>query len=88
MIKGVNMQVLEIKDTGNDYFDRILLFVKPEYCSVDKEKLQKQAWDFTRNIGLPPAVRKKSSWKSTAAKFAASIIIGVTITAIIAAIMQ
>ena len=88
MIKGVNMQVLEIKDTESYYFDRVLLFVKPEYCTVDKDKLQKQAWDFTRSIGLPPAVRKKTNWKSTAAKAAASIIIGVAITALIAVIVR
>ena len=82
------MQVLEIKDTESYYFDRVLLFVKPEYCTVDKDKLQKQAWDFTRNIGLPPAVRKKTNWKSTAAKAAASIIIGVAITALIAVIVR
>ena len=83
MIKGVNMQVLEIKDTGNDYFDRILLFVKPEFYSVDKEKLQKQAWDFTRNIGLPPPVRKKPNWKATTAKATVAVVVGLAITALI-----
>ncbi len=88
MIKGVNMQVLEIKDTGNDYFDRILLFVKPEYYSVDKTKLQRQAWDFTRNIGLPPPVKKKSNWKATTAKTALAITVGLAIASIIIVVMQ
>lgn len=83
MIKGVNMQVLEIKDTGSDYFERVLLFVKPEYYSVDKEKLQKQAWDFTQSIGMPPPVRKNSNWKAATAKAAAAIVIGLVLSIII-----
>ncbi|MEG1614629.1 MAG: hypothetical protein RR911_01585 [Oscillospiraceae bacterium] len=83
MIKGVNMQVLEIKDTGNDYFERVLLFVKPEYYSVDKEKLQKQAWDFTRNIGMPPPVRKSVNWKTATAKAAAAIVVGLVLSVVI-----
>ena len=30
MIKGINRQVVEVKDTGNECFERILFFVRPE----------------------------------------------------------
>ncbi|NLL03118.1 MAG: hypothetical protein GX269_02320 [Clostridiales bacterium] len=88
MIKGVNMQVLEIKDTENDYFERVLLFVKPEYYSIDKGKLQSQAWDFTKNIGLPPPVKKKTNIKATIAKSSLAVAIGLAITSLIIFAMQ
>ena len=30
MVKGVNRQVLEIHETGCEYFEKALFFVKPE----------------------------------------------------------
>ena len=29
MIKGVNRQIIEVMDTGNQYFERALLVVRP-----------------------------------------------------------
>ena len=43
MIKGVNKQVLEITNTENPYFERIVFFVKPEYKGADRAKLKKEA---------------------------------------------
>ena len=43
MIKGVNKQVLEVTNTENPYFERIVFFVKPEYQSGHAEKLKKEA---------------------------------------------
>ncbi len=40
MIKGVNRQVLEITNTENPYFERIIFFVKPEYGNEDRAKLK------------------------------------------------
>ncbi len=78
------MQVLEIKDTGSDYFERVLLFVKPEYYNIDKDKLQKQAWNFTQSIGMPPPVRKKDiNWKAATAKAAAAIVVGLVLSLVI-----
>ena len=31
MVKGVNRQVLEIHETGCEYFEKALFFVKPEF---------------------------------------------------------
>ena len=36
MIKGVNRQVVEVSDTGSEYFERILFIVKPEYATVSE----------------------------------------------------
>lgn len=43
MIKGVNRQVLEIHDTGNKYFEKALLFVKPEYSTLNENRLRDAA---------------------------------------------
>ena len=40
MLKGVNKTIIEINNTENEYFDRILLFVNPRYADdgrVDRE---------------------------------------------------
>ena len=43
MIKGVNRQVVEVKETECEYFERILFFVKPEYASLSEGKLRDRA---------------------------------------------
>lgn len=43
MIKGVSKQILEVTNTDNPYFDKIIFFVKPEHQSTDRKKLQKRS---------------------------------------------
>lgn len=83
MIKGVNMQVLEIKDTGNKYFDRVLLFVDPKYYNTDKNKLKAQAYNLTKNLNAPPKVRKKTNWKKIAIKASITVALALAIIAIV-----
>ncbi|MDE6110743.1 MAG: hypothetical protein K2F65_02380 [Eubacterium sp.] len=58
MIKGVNRQVLEITNTENPYFERIIFFVKPEYGNEDRAKLKKEAENYASSAGKPPKSRK------------------------------
>lgn len=58
MIKGVNKQVLEITNTENPYFEKIIFFVKSEYTSEDRAKLKKEAENFALKAGKPPKSRK------------------------------
>lgn len=58
MIKGVNRQVLEITNTENPYFERIIFFVKPEYGNEDRAKLKKEAENYALSAGKPPKSRK------------------------------
>ena len=46
MIKGVSKQILEVTNTDNPYFEKIIFFVKPEHQSTDRKKLQNH---FRRN---------------------------------------
>ncbi len=43
MVKGVNKAVIEIVDTGNKYFNKVILFVSPEYSSKDRKKINEEA---------------------------------------------
>lgn len=43
MVKGVNRQVLEIRETGSQYFERAFFFVKPEFADTDEKKLRAAA---------------------------------------------
>lgn len=58
MIKGVNKQVLEVTNTDNPYFERIIFFVKPEYGNEDRAKLKKEAESFAKTAGKPPKSRR------------------------------
>lgn len=58
MIKGVNRQVLEVTNTENPYFERIIFFVKPEYGEVDRAKLKKEAEELARVNSKPPKTRR------------------------------
>lgn len=43
MIKGINKQVLEILETNNEYFEKALFFVKPEFSAFSENKLKELA---------------------------------------------
>ena len=58
MIKGVNKQVLEVTNTENPYFEKIIFFVKPEYGSEDRAKLKKEAEALAKTAVKPPKSRK------------------------------
>ncbi len=58
MIKGVNKQVLEVTNTENPYFEKIIFFVKPEYGNEDRAKLKKEAESLAKSASKPPKSRK------------------------------
>ncbi len=43
MLKGVNKSVIEISCTDSGYFERAILFVKPEQSFVSAKRLQGEA---------------------------------------------
>lgn len=52
MVKGVNKTIIEINETGNKVFDRVLLFVNPDKAYSDSMSLKKEALDYIK--GLSP----------------------------------
>ena len=59
MVKGVNRQVLEIHETGCEYFEKALFFVKPEYSTEKESKLKGSAMKSIRNSAGVPKTRKQ-----------------------------
>lgn len=57
MIKGVNKQILEVTNTENPYFEKIIFFVKPEFKNEDTKKLQKEAESLALSAQKPPRIK-------------------------------
>ena len=57
MIKGVNRQVVEVRETGCEYFERIIFFVKPEYASLSEGKIRERASLIAGDTPLPPPTK-------------------------------
>jgi hypothetical protein len=57
MIKGVNKQILEVTNTENPYFDKIIFFVKPEYKNTDRKKIEKEAEALASTTQKPPKIK-------------------------------
>ena len=57
MIKGVNRQIIEIKETGNTYFERALLFVRANCSETDSALLHHEAQQLLRNAGSYSGLR-------------------------------
>lgn len=58
MIKGINNYVIEVCDTGNEYYDKAILFVKPEYADVQKMALEKEAKKLLKNIDTTASMKR------------------------------
>ncbi len=59
MVKGINRQVLEIRETGSPYFERAFFFVKPEFAFTDEKKLREAAEDALQHTDRIPKTRRK-----------------------------
>lgn len=60
MIKGINRQIIEINDTGNTYYEKAWLVVRPEFDSAQKELLEREAAQLIKAIQAPSSFQKKS----------------------------
>lgn len=59
MVKGVNRQVLEIRETSSPYFERAFFFVKPEYVDTDEKKLRAAAEQALSQTEKPPKIKTR-----------------------------
>ncbi|MDR1564365.1 MAG: hypothetical protein LBS74_05350 [Oscillospiraceae bacterium] len=60
MVKGVNRCIIEVKETGNPFFERVICFVRPEYCSEGFPKLHKTAERYVKGLAEEEHGRHKS----------------------------
>lgn len=50
MVKGVNKTIIEINETGNEYFEKIILYVSPKYSWVNSPKIKKAVGEELKKI--------------------------------------
>ncbi|MGN0537875.1 MAG: hypothetical protein ACI4M3_07860 [Acutalibacteraceae bacterium] len=64
MIRGISRNIIEVTETGSQYYDRALLVIKPEYASAQHELLEREAKRLLNEMGAPSMLQKhKGRWK-------------------------
>lgn len=59
MVKGVNKTVIEINETGNDFFEKVVFYVSPKFSGANKNHLKSLADEFlSSNINRKGAKTK------------------------------
>lgn len=62
MLRGVNRQIIEVNDIENPFFERAILFVRPDCREETDRNLRTRAVDWLNTAGpaaLRPARRRK-----------------------------
>ena len=57
MIRGVNRQTIEIREPGNPFFERAILFVTESGTKLSQQQLTAQWNSFLKTSERPPAAR-------------------------------
>lgn len=89
MIKGVNRQVVDVSETGSEYFERALFFVKPEFSGFSEGKLKEKAQQIVKSASAPPKSkvnRGRLHYLVVALKYFAAAAGGAAVTVILSAI--
>ena len=86
MIKGINMQVVEVKDTGCDYFERIMFFVKPEYVGISEGKIRDRAGIIAGNACTAPPTKVKTKRLGQTLRIVLALLTGICVGLMIAAV--
>lgn len=60
MLKGINKQIIEIRCTNSEYFNKILLFVNSEKGAVPQEILRKNAMIFAQELTNNDGIQRKN----------------------------
>jgi len=82
MIKGVNHRVIEVLDSGSEYFERVIFFVKPEYSALSEGTLRDRARAVASNASAPPPSKIAQARLLTAGALLASAGLGAAIAVV------
>ena len=86
MLKGVNKTVIEINDTGNELFEKIILYVSPKYGTLSPIKLKTAAAKELDKFGSEPGYKKSLRAVISARRRRRKIIAAIAATVIAAAV--
>lgn len=59
MLRGINRSIIEINETENRYFEKVIVFVRPEFGGMPKSHLQKEAMRMVSNMSTQPVGLKR-----------------------------
>lgn len=62
MVKAVNKLILEINNTENEYFEKAVLYIRPE--KAGDSKLSKSAEEYLRRVSSTAGREKKNKSKT------------------------
>ncbi len=68
MLKGVNKQVVEVVEVDNEFFERAILFIKPEQQQHGEEALRENARRYVGTLHWRP--RRVCGWRLWGARLA------------------
>ena len=83
IIRGINKQVIEINDTQNEFFEKVILFVRPNYNEEKQKKIKNEAEKLIKSYCEPKYTFKKTLWYVTAGKFVSIGICGALLAVLI-----
>lgn len=87
MIKGISHQIIEVTDTQNRYYERALLILRPEYASVSREILEKEAKKLLTKMDTMSSIKPKNVFFSRILSYCLVCAIGALTTIIIYTLM-
>lgn len=61
-LKGVNKQIVEINYTKDDYVQKAILIINPEKSNLNKNIINKKAFDYMESLKLPKPEKKKPKY--------------------------
>lgn len=81
MVRGVSRQIIEVPDTGNVYYEKAYLVVKPEFSDAQRTLLEKEAKRVLRAMDAPSGIKQKNKKWLMALKFLSAALVGAGIMA-------
>lgn len=61
MLRGASKTIIEIADPENRYFEKVILFIKPEYAAVPDNTIKAKAQSLLQDYSKTSFKRKKRS---------------------------
>ena len=83
MIKGVNRQIIEVAETGSEYFERAMLFISPGFSDTERHILEREAKKMLRKMEEPSKIKlRRRNWY-VVSRMALSALAGAGVAALV-----
>lgn len=83
MVKGVHRNIIEINETGDDCFERAILFVRADSRSEERDVLQRKAQRYLAGLRLRAGMLPKVRWFIVALRYCAALTLGAVIATMV-----